>query len=173
MATRAANQVADPELPFMAVGDLGIVREIILEGNTLVARISPTYTGCPAVSVIERDIEQAIKSALDEFELSTRFSVRVERQLAPAWTTDWITDRGRLVLAENGIAPPLRRGESSTENASLSVASIPLFQSATVSCPLCSSNQTECLSEFGSTPCKAQYRCNQCGEPFDHFKCLR
>lgn len=152
-ATAIAAGVEDPELPFLTVHDLGILRAVRLEGEVIVASVSPTYSGCPAVSVIEQSIEQALQQA--------GFSARIERVMTPPWSTQWITDEGRKKLLENGIAPPV---EQST--------TMPLlFGAQMVACPLCESSETQKISEFGSTPCKSQYRCNSCGEPFDHFKC--
>ena len=173
----------------MLIEDLGILREISLQDTTVVARVSPTYSGCPAVTVIEQEIELAMQRVLDDplnielLDCIAEWQVRVERQLAPAWTTDWITIDGKRKLKANGIAPP----ESSVDNALAVTASVSadsvkqmskslsatLFAEPSVSCPYCESTQTERLSEFGSTPCKSQHRCLDCSEPFDHFKCLR
>ena len=134
--------VADPEIPVISVVDLGIVREVRPER----VRITPTYTGCPATQVIERDV----RAALDA---SGFRHVAVETVLSPPWTTDWITDTGKAKLYAYGIAPPTPRGER------------------IVYCPQCSSGDTEEISRFGSTPCKALWRCRSCAEPFDLFKC--
>ena len=132
--------VMDPEIPVVSVIDLGIVRDISAEKVT----ITPTYSGCPATDVIER----AVREALDA---NGYRNVAIETVLTPPWTTDWISERGKLRLREYGIAPP------------------ELTKSAT--CPQCGSSDTEEVSRFGSTPCKAQWRCKQCLEPFDRFKC--
>ena len=132
--------VMDPEIPVISVVDLGIVRDVAEDRVT----ITPTYSGCPATEVIER----TIREALDAADLA---HVRVETELAPPWTTDWISDKGKAALAAYGIAPP------------------DLAKAAT--CPLCGSTDTEEVSRFGSTPCKAQWRCKACLEPFDRFKC--
>jgi ring-1,2-phenylacetyl-CoA epoxidase subunit PaaD len=134
--------VPDPEIPVLSITDLGIVRGI--EESPPRVRISPTYTGCPATLAIE----QLIRDALDKAGFEDVF---IERQLFPPWTTDWITERGRVRLKTFGIAPP--------------------SPSATAECPLCGSEDTVEVSRFGSTPCKAQWRCNTCLEPFDRFKC--
>ncbi len=134
--------VPDPEIPVLSITDLGIVRGI--EADPLRVRITPTYTGCPATLAIE----QLIREALDK---SGFEDVYIERQLFPPWTTDWITERGRERLRAYGIAPPTL--------------------SAQAECPLCGSTDTVEVSRFGSTPCKAQWRCNSCLEPFDRFKC--
>jgi ring-1,2-phenylacetyl-CoA epoxidase subunit PaaD len=134
--------VPDPEIPVLSITDLGIVRGI--EENPPRVRISPTYTGCPATLAIE----QLIRDALDKAGFQDVF---IERQLFPPWTTDWITARGRERLKAYGIAPP--------------------DPSPLAECPLCGSTDTEEVSRFGSTPCKAQWRCKSCHEPFDRFKC--
>lgn len=152
-ATAVAAAVADPELPFLTVHDLGILREVRLEQGVIVAEVSPTYSGCPAVAVIENSIADALQKA--------GFNARVERVMSPPWTTEWITESGRQKLIDNGIAPPT---ESSNSKALL-------FATQIVQCPYCQSDDTQKISEFGSTPCKSQYRCSSCQEPFDHFKC--
>jgi ring-1,2-phenylacetyl-CoA epoxidase subunit PaaD len=131
--------VPDPEIPVVSVADLGIVRSV--EADRVV--VTPTYTGCPATQVIERDIRDALDAAGYRH-------VRIETALSPAWTTDWITPEGREKLRAYGIAPPSR---------------------GPVECPQCGSAQTEEISRFGSTPCKALWRCRSCAEPFDRFKC--
>ena len=138
----AIADVPDPEIPVLTIGDLGIVRGFADDPPRV--RISPTYTGCPATVAIE----MAIREALDRVGLE---EVHIERVLFPPWTTDWITERGRERLKAYGIAPP-----------SVSV---------TAECPQCGSSDTEEVSRFGSTPCKAQWRCKTCLEPFDRFKC--
>jgi ring-1,2-phenylacetyl-CoA epoxidase subunit PaaD len=154
-AKAVAAAVPDPELPFLTVADLGILRDVTIdETGTVIATASPTYSGCPAVRVIEESIEAALRDA--------GFEARVERAMSPPWTSDWITPEGREKLRANGIAPPDRN----------SGATVVMFAKTTVTCPACDSANTEKVSEFGSTPCKAQYRCNSCLEPFDHFKCI-
>jgi ring-1,2-phenylacetyl-CoA epoxidase subunit PaaD len=135
-------EVADPEIPVVSVVDLGIVRSV--EPDRVV--ITPTYTGCPATEVIERDIRAALDGAGHP-------GVAIETSLSPAWTTDWISDEGRRKLLAYGIAPPVPRGAQA------------------VRCPQCGSASTEEISRFGSTPCKALWRCKDCREPFDLFKC--
>lgn len=149
----AAAAVPDPEVPCVNVAELGILREVRLEDGVAVARVTPTYSGCPATLAIELAIEAALRDA--------GFDARIERVLIPAWTTDWITDEGREKLRAYGIAPP--EGSASK---------MALFGDVTVTCPRCGSTATEKLSEFGSTACKAQYRCTACAEPFDYFKCI-
>lgn len=153
-AWAAAAAVVDPEIPAVTVADLGILRSVTLEGDVAVAKVTPTYSGCPAVVAIELAIETAL--------LDAGFEAKIERVISPAWTTDWITDEGREKLKAYGIAPPGK--------ASNSVRS--LFGETQVECPQCGSGETSKLSEFGSTACKALYRCNVCLEPFDYFKCI-
>ena len=136
------DRVPDPEIPAVSITDLGIVRDVL--DNPPRVRITPTYTGCPATLAIE----QMIRDALDEAGFG---SVFVERQLFPPWTTDWISERGRERLKAYGIAPPT--------------------PGAKAACPQCGSMETHEVSRFGSTPCKAQWRCDNCLEPFDRFKC--
>ena len=141
--------VPDPEIPCVSVLDLGIVREI---GERSVT-ITPTYTGCPATIAIE----QSIRAALDE---SGFDCVAIKTTLSPPWTTDWISDEGREKLRAYGIAPPPRgAGAAALKNAEAA------------ECPRCGSSETEEISRFGSTPCKALWRCTACAEPFDRFKC--
>lgn len=152
-AWAAASAVPDPEVPCVNVAELGILRDVRIDGDVAVARVSPTYSGCPAVLAIELAIEAALRDA--------GFEARIERVLTPPWTTDWITPEGREKLRAYGIAPPEESGGKAT-----------LFGAAQVTCPRCASRDTERLSEFGSTACKAQYRCLSCCEPFDYFKCI-
>ena len=153
-AWQAAAAVVDPEIPVVTVADLGILRSVEVEGNRATAKLTPTYSGCPAVLAIELAVEAAL--------LDAGFEPRIERVMAPAWTTDWITDEGRAKLKEYGIAPP--------EKASSSIRA--LFGETEVECPRCGSHETVRISEFGSTACKALYRCEACREPFDYFKCI-
>ena len=154
-AWAAAAAVLDPEVPAVTVAELGILRAVDIDDQGhAVAQVTPTYSGCPAVLAIELAIEAALRQA--------GFDPVIERVLAPAWTTDWITETGREKLRAYGIAPPVVG--SSSKRA--------LFGEITVACPRCASTQTSKLSEFGSTACKAQYRCNACYEPFDYFKCI-
>lgn len=148
--------VTDPEIPVLSVVDLGVVRSVEIKDNRATITITPTYSGCPAMKVIEDDIKTALeKDGLDE--------VVVNTVLSPAWTTDWLSDRGRKKLEAYGIAPP----EESSEDKST------LFGTRkAVKCPQCKSRDTKMLSQFGSTACKALYQCNECKEPFDYFKCL-
>ena len=138
----ALEDIPDPEIPVLTIGDLGIIRGFVADPPRV--RISPTYTGCPATVAIE----MAIREALDQAGFA---DVHIERVLFPPWTTDWITPRGRERLKAYGIAPP--------------------SPSAAAECPQCGSSDTEEVSRFGATPCKAQWRCKSCLEPFERFKC--
>jgi ring-1,2-phenylacetyl-CoA epoxidase subunit PaaD len=146
--------VTDPELPFLTIADIGILRDVRLAGETVEVAITPTYSGCPAMDVIALDIVTALAKA--------GFSnVRIVRVLSPAWTTDWLSPSAREKLRANGIAPPERtQGKRA------------LFAETAVACPSCGSTATERVSEFGSTACKAHYRCRACREPFQYFKCI-
>ncbi len=155
-AWRVATAVPDPEIPVVTVKDLGILRSIDLaDDGVVVASVTPTYSGCPATRFIEQMVLEALQQAGFE-------NARVETVLSPAWTTDWISDAGREKLRSFGIAPPQKTSNSKRA----------LFGEAMVNCPHCGANDTERVSEFGSTPCKALYRCKTCKEPFDYFKCL-
>ncbi|MDG1129458.1 MAG: phenylacetate-CoA oxygenase subunit PaaJ [Paracoccaceae bacterium] len=153
-AWEAAAAVPDPEVPCVTVADLGILRWVRVENGVAVAGVTPTYSGCPAVLAIELAVEAALRDA--------GFEARIERVLSPPWTTDWITEAGREKLRDYGIAPPVKSSGSIRS----------LFGEVTFACPKCGSTDTEKLSEFGSTACKAHYRCRSCAEPFDYFKCI-
>lgn len=137
--------VADPEIPVLTIMDLGIVRDVNCDDAVTVS-LTPTYSGCPATEAIER----SVVTALEERGVS---DVRIKRVLSPPWTTDWISEEGRRKLRVYGIAPPERRDRP-------------------IACPRCNSENTEIVSEFGSTACKASYKCVDCLEPFEYFKCL-
>lgn len=141
------TQVPDPEIPVVNIVELGIVRDVI-EGDPPQVIITPTYTGCPATHLIT----QMIREKLDEYGYQ---NVEIKSQLAPVWTTDWITDAAKANLKAYGIAPPALSHD----------------KDALATCPRCSSTNTRLISEFGSTPCKALYVCKDCLEPFDRFKC--
>lgn len=148
------ERVPDPEIPILSVVDLGIVRFVRWVGETLHVGITPTYSGCPATEVIRSEIQAALEEA--------GFAGAVlEEVLAPAWSSDWLTARGRAKLLEFGIAPPAAAVDHPRR-----------LLGATVACPRCGSHVTTQISEFGSTPCKAHYRCDACLEPFDCFKCI-
>ena len=150
-----AQSVPDPEIPVVNLGDLGIVRDVRMDENAIaIVSLTPTYSGCPAVKAIENDVAHALKKA--------GIACRIERVNAPAWTTDWISSQGREKLKAYGIAPPT--GNSSDKPA--------LFERAQPACPHCDATNTKLISQFGSTPCKAHYQCEQCREPFDYFKCI-
>ena len=153
-AWAAAAGVPDPEIPCVTVADLGILREVEVRDGKAIARVTPTYSGCPAVLAIELAVETAL--------LDAGFDAEIERVISPAWTTDWITEEGREKLKAYGIAPP-QKGSN---------AKLALFGETVVACPRCSSSNTTKISEFGSTACKAHYQCNACAEPFDYFKCI-
>jgi len=140
------SHVPDPEIPVISITDLGIIRDVQWQEDTLEVTITPTYSGCPATSIINFDIETALHEKGIE-------KITLKRQLSPAWTTDWLSERGRARLEEYGIAPPQPAGGPEH-------------------CPHCRSTDIERISQFGSTPCKAQWRCRDCLEPFDYFKCI-
>lgn len=154
-AWQVLGAVMDPEVPVISVVDLGIIRDLDWQEGHLHVVVTPTYSGCPATEVIEQDIQHALEQAGFR-------APRLERRLDPAWTTDWITHEGRQALSAYGIAPPAH----SSSKRSL------LGEAPDVHCPQCGSQHTERLSEFGSTACKALYRCLDCREPFDYFKCI-
>ena len=139
------SEVADPEIPVLTITDLGIVRDVECDNGVTVS-LTPTYSGCPATEAIEASVVAALQDRGIE-------DVTVKRVLSPPWTTDWISEEGREKLRVYGIAPPERREQP-------------------IVCPRCESENTERVSEFGSTACKASYRCCECLEPFEYFKCL-
>lgn len=158
------SQVPDPEIPVISVTDLGIIRDVAWEDDTLVVTVTPTYSGCPATAVINLEIEAALRAR-------GIAKLRLERRLAPPWTTDWITLEGREKLRAYGIAPPVD-GTAADGRLAGRVARLAGAAKLTVPCPRCGSTRTEKVSQFGSTPCKASYRCTDCLEPFDYFKCI-
>ena len=149
------DRVPDPEIPVLSVNDLGIVRGVRVDEGRVTVSVTPTYTGCPATEVIESLIERELKRRGVE-------EVGIERLLSPPWTTDWLSDAARSKLEKYGIAPP-RAGGGKRGLTGLAIE---------VSCPRCSSSRTSRVSEFGSTPCKASFRCDECLEPFEYFKCI-
>ncbi|PZD78679.1 1,2-phenylacetyl-CoA epoxidase subunit PaaD [Mesonia sp. K7] len=150
------EKVSDPEIPVLTVLDLGVVRFAkITKPNFVEVKITPTYSGCPAMDVIGDDIT----SALSE----NGYETKVDLVLAPAWTTDMITESGRKTLEEYGIAPPM---DAVSDKKAL------LGEEQVVKCPQCHSTNTKMVSQFGSTACKALFKCHDCQEPFDYFKCL-
>lgn len=148
--------VSDPEIPVLSIMDMGVVRSAIIENDIVKVQITPTYSGCPAMDVIGDDIKAALKKV--------GYKAEVELILSPAWTTDWITPRGRKSLENYGIAAPLN-AEADKD--------VLLHGKRLVKCPQCGSTNTRLVSQFGSTACKAQFQCNDCLEPFDYFKCLK
>lgn len=157
------SHVPDPEIPVISLTDLGIIRDVAWEDDALVVTVTPTYSGCPATSIINLDIEKALRDR-------GIVNLRLERQLAPAWTTDWISEAGREKLRAYGIAPPID-GTAATGHVIGRIDRM-MGTNRAVACPRCTSTRTEKVSQFGSTPCKASYRCTECLEPFDYFKCI-
>ncbi|MDO5745294.1 MAG: 1,2-phenylacetyl-CoA epoxidase subunit PaaD [Micrococcaceae bacterium] len=149
-----ASRVTDPEIPVLTIADLGILRSVEMEGDTVVVTITPTYSGCPAMDAITEDLGI-------EFRKSGYENVRVNLVLSPAWTTDWMTESGKTKLEAYGIAPPTGTGHRG-----------PVTLGMAVKCPQCHSLNTKELSRFGSTACKSMYQCKDCLEPFDYFKVL-
>jgi ring-1,2-phenylacetyl-CoA epoxidase subunit PaaD len=148
------EQIPDPEIPVLTILDLGVVRKVELLDDSCEITITPTYSGCPAMKLIEDQIQEILSDVI---------SCSVKYTLSPAWSTDWITEEGKQKLKEYGIAPPENEIDKSV-----------LFAEPTkVTCPRCDSKNTRMVSQFGSTACKAQYQCNDCLEPFDYFKCLK
>ncbi len=147
------EDVPDPEIPVVSVIDLGIVRDVLVDKHAVIIQVAPTYSGCPATEVIEESIAQFLrKKGLQ--------NVVIKRVLSPAWTTDWITSEGRQKLQGYGIAPPVDSDKRA------------LLGKTSVLCPRCRSRETTLVSEFGSTACKAAYKCVRCLEPFEYFKCI-
>lgn len=147
------ERVTDPEIPVLTITDLGIVRDVKINADEIEVIITPTYTGCPAMDMITMNIRLALlENGYTKF--------KVTSVLAPAWTTDWMSENGKRKLREYGIAPPQYDSGRFMRPGSLHVQ-----------CPQCNSTNTACISEFGSTACKALYQCNDCREPFDYFKC--
>jgi ring-1,2-phenylacetyl-CoA epoxidase subunit PaaD len=159
-AWKLLRTISDPEIPVISICDLGIVREVSTsEGERADIVITPTYSGCPAMRVIEDDIREKLSAGGFK-------DIRIKTVLTPAWTTDWMTESGKAALASYGIAPPMHQ-------AAKDGAAIVRFvnrRHPNPACPQCGSKDTERLSEFGSTACKALYRCLECREPFDYFK---
>lgn len=158
--------VPDPEMPPLTIADLGILRDIEISGRgpgddrpQVTVRVTPTYSGCPAVEYIENQIVEAVVGAGYD-----RSAIHIDRVFSPAWSTDWITEEGKAKLAASGISPP--RPVAITEPGATTVE----IRRRAVTCPRCGSINTEQISRFGSTACKALYRCADCAEPFDHVK---
>ena len=149
------EKVSDPEIPVLSIMDMGVVRSALIINGNVKVQITPTYSGCPAMDVIGDDIKKALKDA--------GYESKVDLILHPAWTTDWITPRGRKALEDYGIAPHLNPTADKE---------VLLEEKRMVSCPNCKSTKTVVVSQFGSTACKALFKCEDCKEPFDYFKCL-
>jgi ring-1,2-phenylacetyl-CoA epoxidase subunit PaaD len=156
---RAVGEVLDPEVPVLSIVDLGIVRDVREEGDTVAVDVTPTYSGCPAMQAIESDIIAALHNA-------GATSVRVNTVFQPAWTTDWISEDARERLRAYGIAPPAGPAAMATELVSLK------RRVETIACPRCGSKTTELRSEFGSTACKSIWYCSACQEPFESLKAI-
>ena len=150
------EQVFDPEIPVLSIMDMGVVRSAIISDRNVKVEITPTYSGCPATDVIGDEIEKVL--------LEAGYFPEIELILSPAWTTDWITPKGRKALEDYGIAAPLNA--DADKDALLGNKKI-------VKCTNCDSKNTVLVSQFGSTACKAQFKCEDCQEPFDYFKCLK
>ena len=150
------EKVSDPEIPVLSILQMGVVRSAHLYDGKVIIKITPTYSGCPAMDVIGEDINKAMEE--------NGYKSKVELVLSPAWTTDWITEKGRNALAKYGIAPPL---DALADKAAL------LDNKKIVKCTNCGSTNTKVVSQFGSTACKALFKCEDCKEPFDYFKCLK
>lgn len=164
-AYRVAANVCDPELPMLTLGDLGILREVRRERDTVVVVITPTYTGCPAMATIRSDLQLALQDAGYD-------SVDIRTSLSPAWSSDWVTDHGRQVLADHGIAPPNRRDSATSDQDGPGTALTLIMPDRLVSCPQCGSSDSHELSHFSSSACRALRVCRSCGEPFEQFKQL-
>ena len=148
------SEVCDPEIPVLTLQDLGVLRDIEACGDEITVTITPTYAGCPAMDTMQADIRSTLHAAGFE-------NITIQQTLTPAWTTDWMTENGRLKLKAYGIAPPGQQaGECQKPD------------SADINCPQCDSSAVQLISEFGSTACKALYQCTDCREPFDYFKCI-
>lgn len=154
------EEVTDPEIPVLNVVEMGIVRNVEVEDGQLVVKITPTYSGCPAMNAIEMEIQKKLQEkGIESFKVLTDYK--------ETWTTDWMTDQAKQKLKEYGIAPP----EKTDENSNNYLIGLKNSQKI-VPCPYCDSTDTKLQSEFGSTACKAQYYCNSCDQPFEHFKCI-
>ncbi len=149
------KSIPDPEIPVLSIIDLGVVRHAELQDQNAVVDITPTYSGCPAMDVIGDDIKKALSEK--------GYNPKVNLILAPAWTTDWMTDEGKRALKTYGIAPPM---DATSDKKAL------LGEEQVIPCPQCESKNTKLLSQFASTACKAMFKCQDCEETFDYFKCL-
>ncbi len=150
------SEIPDPEIPVITIAELGVIRDVIIDGENVEIKITPTYSGCPAMQQMEDDIKAVLKqNGISNLKVTTVYS--------PAWTTDWIPEEAKEKLRKYGIAPP----EKTTEDKSWLTG-----KSKIILCPRCKSQNTKLISQFGSTACKALYQCQDCLEPFDYFKCI-
>jgi ring-1,2-phenylacetyl-CoA epoxidase subunit PaaD len=153
------EEVIDPEIPVLNVVEMGIVRDVEFDGGRLIVKITPTYSGCPAMNAIEMEIHKKLhEKGIESFKVITDFK--------ESWTTDWMTEHAKKKLKDYGIAPPGKTDESGDFLTSLKSSQ------KIIPCPYCDSLDTKLQSEFGSTACKSQYYCNNCNQPFEHFKCI-
>ena len=153
---KVISEIPDPEIPVISIKELGVLREIFYKEETLKVVITPTYSGCPAMDRFQKDI-------IEKLELLKVKSYEIKMQFDPAWTTDWITVEGKEKLRDYGIAPPAHKTKDKN---------ILLGNKQRIECPRCNTKETELVSQFSSTACKAMYRCTSCLEPFEYFKCL-
>ncbi len=160
---RWLDEVPDPEIPVISITELGIIRDVEWQDDTLVVTVTPTYSGCPATSVINLEIERKLRERGIE-------KIVLKRQISPPWSTDWIAEAAKEKLRAYGIAPPIE----GTGAAGVVAGRVRRLtgEALTVPCPRCGSPDTQLVSQFGSTPCKAAYQCRDCLEPFDYFKCI-
>ncbi|HNQ60885.1 MAG TPA: phenylacetate-CoA oxygenase subunit PaaJ [Bacteroidia bacterium] len=149
------EEIPDPEIPVISIVELGITRDVHIDGDSVTVDITPTYSGCPAMGVIEKDIIGKLKAAGVE-------NPKIKVVYSPVWTTDWLNDEAKEKLRKYGIAPP----EKASHDKSLLTGKPKI-----IACPYCGSGKTKLISQFGSTACKALYKCENCLEPFDYFKC--
>ncbi len=149
------KSIPDPEIPVLSIIDLGVVRNAYLEDKTAKVEITPTYSGCPAMDVISDDVKKALQES--------GYNPEVKLILSPAWSTDWMTDEGKKALKKYGIAPPM---DATSDKKAL------LGEAQVIPCPQCESTNTKLVSQFASTACKAMFKCQDCEETFDYFKCL-
>jgi len=153
---KVISEIPDPEIPVITIQELGVLRDIFFQEESLKIVITPTYSGCPSMDRFQKDI-------IEKLELLKVKSYEIKKQFDPAWTTDWITEGAKLKLKDYGIAPPAYKTK---DKKSL------LGNKQRIECPRCKTKETELVSQFGSTACKAMYRCTSCLEPFEYFKCL-
>lgn len=157
-AFEVAAAIVDPEIPVLTIADLGVLREIRINAGQVEVIITPTYTGCPAMNMIALELSLALEKA-------GFTNPKITTALSPAWSTDWLSEVGRAKLLAYGIAPPMGRAGHKTGRRAL-------FGEESIACPQCGAEESELVSEFGSTACKSLWRCLACREPFDYFKCI-